>query len=86
MPRISQFHGVDIYMYYNDHLPPHFHAFHGDDEALIEWTPPQVYAGSLPPKVLKKVLEWASLHPFELDDDWQRARTGQPLLPIPPLP
>jgi hypothetical protein len=86
MPRISQFHGVDVYMYYNDHLPPHFHAFHGDDEALIKWSPPQVYRGSLPRRVLKMVLEWAGLHPVELDDDWQRARNGQPLLPIPPLP
>jgi hypothetical protein len=26
MPRISQFYGVVIYMYFNDHLPSHFHA------------------------------------------------------------
>lgn len=86
MPRISSFHGVDIYMYYNDHLPPHFHAQHGDDEALIAFNPPQLYRGALPSKVLKLVLEWAGLHPGELNDDWQRARNGQPLLPIPPLP
>jgi hypothetical protein len=42
MPRISSFHGVDIYMYYNDHVPPHFHAMHGDDEALISFNPPQL--------------------------------------------
>lgn len=24
-------------MYYNDHNPPHFHAYYGEDEALIEW-------------------------------------------------
>ena len=53
---------------------------------LIEWSPPQVYRGSLSPKVLKKVMEWAGLHPTELDDDWQRARSGLPLQPIPPLP
>ncbi len=23
MPRISQFFGILIYMYYNDHMPPH---------------------------------------------------------------
>jgi hypothetical protein len=22
-------------MYHNDHVPPHFHAVYGDDEALI---------------------------------------------------
>jgi hypothetical protein len=86
MPRISQFHGVDIYMYFNDHLPPHFHAYHGDDEALVQWAPLQVYAGDLPNNVLKRVLEWAALHSAELDAEWQLAQAGQPLLPIPPLP
>jgi hypothetical protein len=86
MPSISSFHGVDVYMYYNDHLPPHFHAFHGDDEVLIAFNPPQVYRGNLPRSALKKVLEWAALPPAELDDNWQRARQGQPLVPIPPLP
>jgi hypothetical protein len=86
VPRISSFHGVDVYMYYNDHLPPHFHAMHGDDEVLIEFNPPQVYLGSLPRKVLREVLKWARLHPAELDDNWQRARNGQPLVPIAPLP
>jgi Domain of unknown function (DUF4160) len=73
-------------MYYNDHPPPHFHAQHGDDEALISFNPSQLYRGALPSRVLKLVLEWAGLHPAELDDNWQRARNGQPLLPIPPLP
>jgi Domain of unknown function (DUF4160) len=26
MPRISSFYGILIYMYYNGHAPPHFHA------------------------------------------------------------
>ncbi len=86
MPTISSFHGIDVCMYYNDHPPPHFHAFHGEYEALISFSPPTLYRGSLPPKVLKKELEWAELHPTELDENWQRARNGQPLLPIPPLP
>jgi hypothetical protein len=86
MPRISQFHGVEIYMYYNDHLPPHFHARHGDDEALISFNPAQLNQGHLPPKVLKMVLKWADLHPAELEQDWNLAQSGQPPAPIPPLP
>ena len=35
MPRISEFFGILIYMYFEDHAPPHFHAFYGKDEALI---------------------------------------------------
>lgn len=26
MPRVSEFFGVAIYFYFNDHPPPHFHA------------------------------------------------------------
>ncbi len=36
MPCISQFFGIVIYMYYNDHTPPHFHAQYGGSEALYE--------------------------------------------------
>jgi len=36
MPKVSQFFGVLIYMYFRDHAPPHFHAQYGDFEALIE--------------------------------------------------
>ncbi|MCO6498116.1 MAG: DUF4160 domain-containing protein [Chitinophagaceae bacterium] len=35
MPRISAFYGILVYMYYNDHEPPHFHAIYGDYEVLI---------------------------------------------------
>ncbi len=87
MPTISRFYGIEIVMYFNDHRPPHFHAFVGDDEALIEWGPvPQIYRGSLPRASLKRVFEWASLHQAELDADWDQARSGQPLAQIPPLP
>ena len=28
MPRISEFYGILIYMYYQDHAPPYFHALY----------------------------------------------------------
>lgn len=45
MPRLASFDGVDIYMYFKDHAPPHVHAFHGDDEALVVIRDGSVYAG-----------------------------------------
>jgi len=86
MPRISQFHGVSIYMYYSDHPPPHFHAISGDEEAVIAVNPPGVLQGSLPRSALRRVLEWAALHQAALLENWQLARSGQPLNQIPPLP
>jgi hypothetical protein len=86
MPRISQFHGVSIYIYFHDHAPPHFHAIHGDDEAVITIAPPALHQGGLPRRSLRRVLRWANLNQTALLDDWQLAQNGQPLNPIPPLP
>jgi hypothetical protein len=35
MPCICQFFGIAIYMYFNDHSPPHFHAKYAGGEATI---------------------------------------------------
>ncbi len=36
MPTISRFYGLVIFMNYNDHPPPHFHARYQDQEVLVE--------------------------------------------------
>jgi len=41
--------------------------------------------GSLPPRALSMVLEWAALHQLELKQNWRRARERRPLGPIDPL-
>lgn len=48
MPKLTALEGVDIYMYFRDHAPPHVHAFHGDDEVLVVVRDGYVYAGSIP--------------------------------------
>ncbi len=35
MPRISEFFGIVISMYYNDHEPPHFHVSYAEHEAVV---------------------------------------------------
>src|SRR4051794_8387082 len=35
LPRISEFYGIVVEMYFADHAPPHFHARYAGDEALI---------------------------------------------------
>jgi len=85
MPEISRFFGIVIRMYVNDHNPPHFHAAYGEFEALINIETIRVYQGDLPRRALGLVLEWAALHRGELQQDWNRARKGEPLQPIAPL-
>lgn len=85
MPRISQFYGITIAMYYNDHAPPHFHAKYGGNEALIAFLDLEVSEGQLPKRALRHVLEWAEQHQQELLANWERARNGEMLAPIDPL-
>ena len=35
MPQISEFYGISIYMYINDHQPPHFHVKYNCYEAFV---------------------------------------------------
>ena len=85
MPELSRFFGIVVRMFYSDHEPAHFHAIYGEYEALIEVETLSIFRGSLPRRALSLVLEWAELHRAELRDDWQRARTGEPLEEIAPL-
>jgi hypothetical protein len=62
MPRISEFFGVAIYMYYNDHRPAHFHAEYGEREALFVIDTLEILEGDLPRRPHAFVIEWASLH------------------------
>jgi hypothetical protein len=85
MPQISQFFGIVIHMYFNDHLPPHFHAEYGDIEAVYRIDTLDVIRGKLSRRAHALVVEWATLHRHELRVDWDRARQALPLMPIEPL-
>ncbi len=85
MPEISRFFGITIKMFFGDHLPPHFHAEYGEHKALIDIRTFMTIEGSLPPRALGMVVEWASEHQQELLDLWARAASKQPLYKVPPL-
>jgi hypothetical protein len=85
MPEISRFFGIVIRMYFNDHDPPHFHAFYGSTEAQVRVTPVGVLRGGLPPRALALVVEWAALHQGELLENWRRLHADEPAERIPPL-
>jgi hypothetical protein len=69
MPEISRFFGIVIAMYYDDHALPHFHAIYGSEMAEMGIDPIGVLKGSLPPRALALVTEWAAIHQAELLDD-----------------
>ena len=76
MPRLASFNGVDIYMYFKDHVPPHVHAFHGDDEALIVIRDGSVYAGSLPSSKLGLAQEYVAANMETLLARWATVGGG----------
>jgi hypothetical protein len=85
VPTISTFFGVVIRMYYDDHAPPHFHAYYGEHAAIIEIATLRLREGRLPRRALALVLEWAAEHRQELERDWELAVAHQPLTAIAPL-
>jgi hypothetical protein len=85
MPEISRFFGIIVAMYYDDHAPPHFHVRYGKHRAIVEIDRVALLAGRLPPRALGLVMEWATLHQEELEENWRRAREQAPLKQIPPL-
>ena len=85
MPTISQFLGILIRMYFNDHAPPHFHALYNEHEAVIRIEPLEVMEGSLPRRALGLVFDWVELHRAELLNDWELCRAKQQPLKIAPL-
>ncbi|MGQ0816341.1 MAG: DUF4160 domain-containing protein [Gemmatimonadota bacterium] len=85
MPEISRFLGIVIRMYFFDHEPPHFHASYGNAEAQVRIDPIGLLGGDLPPRVLALVVEWATLHKPELQENWRRLHSDEPPQRIAPL-
>jgi Domain of unknown function (DUF4160) len=46
-------------MFYNEHNPPHFHAYYNEYKAEIEIKTLDILAGNLPKKVYNLIVEWA---------------------------
>ncbi|HMV42677.1 MAG TPA: DUF4160 domain-containing protein [Leptospiraceae bacterium] len=55
MPLVSEFYGIKIYMYWDDHAPPHFHAEYDEYKILVSIKDSTVIKGAFPSKQLKLV-------------------------------
>jgi hypothetical protein len=86
VPRISTFYGIVIAMYFDEHEPPHFHARYAEYDAQVAIDGAVVLHGRLPPRALRLVQQWTELHSNELIANWNRARSGEGLVTIDPLP
>lgn len=71
MPTFFTIAGVKIQLFYDDHVPPHFHAEIAEYEALIGIEANEILAGKLPNKKKKLILEWAKVNEQELMAIWE---------------
>lgn len=85
MPEISRFLGIIIYMYFNEHNPPHFHVRYNEHRAIITIDTLTMTEGFLPPRVFGLVMEWAELHQAELLSNWDTLLASGKFMPIVPL-
>ena len=87
MPRISEFFGIDIYMYWFDtqkHKLPHFHARYGGKEAVFDLHG-NLIEGDLGRRAGRLISEWCAERKEELQQAWACALTGKEIpwvLPI----
>ena len=84
MPEISRFYGIVIYLFYNEHNPPHLHAEYQDYEAVIEIESGNM-EGNFPKRALNMINEWIGIHKDELLENWSLSGLRKPLNKIEPL-
>jgi len=85
MPLVSEFYGIRIYMYWDEHSPPHFHAEYNNMHALVSIKDSVVIKGLIPAKQLKLVLAWCTIHEDELLRNWECAQEHEEIQKIDPL-
>jgi hypothetical protein len=70
MPRIAQLSNCSIYIYADDHMPPHFHVVGAGWEVQVSLETLSITAGKGPRKSIKEALQWASDNKERLTNDW----------------
>lgn len=85
MPEISRFLGIVIKMFYDDHAPPHFHAYYGHYEASFDIESLAILRGELPARIRGFIVEWAASKQPQLRANWKSLRDEQTYKKIEPL-
>lgn len=70
MPTIHDFGDFRIYIYFDDHNPPHFHIVTPEGSALISIETLEVLKGDVDKKIMKTALAWASNNKITLEQKW----------------
>lgn len=78
---ISRFLGIVVFMYFNEHNPPHVHVRYNEFRAVMDIRSFNLLDGRLPARVRGLVEEWLEMHQDVLLAMWASKRFCK----IPPL-
>lgn len=84
MPIISQFYGIQIYIYIElggHHHKPHIHAKYGEYECAITIYG-DILNGNMPKKQLRLIERWISIHKEELKNTWYEYNNSGKIIKI----
>lgn len=84
MPTLCVIRGIKVYINWNDHMPPHFHALFAGEDVSIDIQTLEPLGKNFPKRQLKIVIGWAACHQAELMDNWELARAQEPHYEIAP--
>src|SRR5262245_58613675 len=85
MPVVSIFFGIVIRMYYREHDPPHFHAEFQGHSATFTFDGEVLNGVIRSRSALRLIKEWSIARRLELESNWDRIQSGDPLESIAPL-
>lgn len=71
MPSVMRFDQFTIYIYADDHAPPHFHVVGRGFNATIRLSDLSLNRGQLPPGIFAQAVTWAAANLDELKAAWE---------------
>ncbi len=81
MPKISEFYGIKIFIYWNEqgkHNIPHFHAVYNENQAAFTLDG-DLIVGSMSNTAIKLIKEWTLENSEMLYYAWEQAILNKPL-------
>lgn len=85
VPKLSEFFGIQIFIYGREHGVPHFHAKYQGGEIVIAIGSLAVIEGSIQGRAFGLVMEWAAMHNAALLAAWNALQSGNSPEKIAPL-
>lgn len=85
MPYISEFYGITIRMFFDEHNPPHFHAFYQGQKGQFDFNGKMMRGTINKHTALELIKKWTLLNKDRLVENWENIENGVSLNKIEPL-